>query len=923
MMSHVRPSFWMGFFAALLILNVSSTARAQTGENAGNVSSYYKVIPGSETHHDTSGPLRNIVPIPGSVNASQLELHPPQSPAMRAALPARSSGSSETRPPHVTPNSGVSTIPVMNEAGLGLFFSGPQGSFTPMTNPSNATGAVGTTQYLQWVDDSFAVFDKTSGNVLYGPAAGNTLWSGFGGACQNDNDGQPTVNFDKLANRWVVSQHAVSSGVPYLQCVAVSTTSDATGTWNRYAFVLGNLGGLPAWQNLNAKLGVWPDAYYMAFDMYSGTTFEGEEFCAFQRASMITGSTAGKQCAVISSYFYGAVVSDLDGLTAPPAGAPAYFAAEDSGLFAIDFWKFHVDWTDYQNTTLSAPIVMGTGNPNPSCSPSSFVGLCVPQPGTSQLLDSVGGRLIGRMPYRNYGTQQSLFMTETDGSAPSPSGGPAAATAIGFFIFGINGNGDLYGSQFGLFAPDQTNFRFLPSIASDRAGNVAVAYNLSSSTTYPSQYFASRAPTDPAGTMGNETLLNPGNASQTVTSAWDSRASLTVDPVDDCTYWYTQQYIPYAGATEYVTLIAGQYLAGCPVSTITLNTVPTGLSVTANGKQATAPFSGQYSVGSTLSIGTSSPQTLAGVPGTQYVFSSWSDGGAQTHNVTVPSTNTTYTANFTSQYQLTTAVSPSGGGTVTPASGGYYAANSVVSLKATAAAGYGFAGWTGAVAAPASASTTITMTQPQTVTANFAPVVLTPATYAFPSQAVGTSGTAKVFTLDNYQSASLTSIVIATTGDFKVSSTTCTSTLAGKGKCTISVVFAPTATGTRTGQLTITDNAGNSPQTAALSGTGLVPATLTPTSVTYAAQTKGTTSAAKVFTLTNAESVSLTSIVVSTTGDFQVSTTTCTTSLAAKGKCTISVTFTPTATGTRTGQLKVTDSAANSPQISTLTGTGK
>ena len=124
---------------------------------------------------------------------------------------------------------------------------------------------------------------------------GNTLWSGFGGACETDNDGQPTVNFDKLANVWVVSQYAISSGAPYLQCVAVSTTADATGTWNRYSFQIGIVN--TAWTNLNAKLGVWPDGYYMTFDMYSGSTYLGPKLCALNRTKMISGNAAATSSA--------------------------------------------------------------------------------------------------------------------------------------------------------------------------------------------------------------------------------------------------------------------------------------------------------------------------------------------------------------------------------------------------------------------------------------------------------------------------------------------------------------------------------------------------------------------------------------------------------------------------------------------------
>jgi hypothetical protein len=138
----------------------------------------------------------------------------------------------------------------------------------------------------------------------------------------------------------------------------------------------------------------------------------------------------------------------------------------------------------------------------------------------------------------------------------------------------------------------------------------------------------------------------------------------------------------------------------------------------------------------------------------------------------------------------------------------------------------------------------------------------------------------------------------------------------------IKVAFTPTQVGLRTGNITITDNAPNSPQTVPLSGTGVAQATLTPATGTYSARKVGTTSPVKLFTLTNKQSVALNNIASSTTGDFSISTTTCTTSLAAKSKCTIGVTFTPTATGTRTGTLSVSDSASNSPQISTLTGTG-
>jgi hypothetical protein len=190
---------------------------------------------------------------------------------------------------------------------------------------------------------------------------------------------------------------------------------------------------------------------------------------------------------------------------------------------------------------------------------------------------------------------------------------------------------------------------------------------------------------------------------------------------------------------------------------------------------------------------------------------------------------------------------------------------------------------------------------------------------------VGVTPAAKSVTVTNSGTGVLSISSIATSGDFALATSAkpCGTTLAAGKNCVIKVTFTPTQVGARTGSLTITDNAANSPQTVALSGTGAPQATLAPATATYPVRTVGTTSPAKVFTLTNKQAVALNSIVISTTGDFSVSTTTCTSSLAAKANCKISVVFTPTAVGTRPGTLSVADSATTSPQTSTLTGTGK
>ena len=225
-----------------------------------------------------------------------------------------------------------------------------------------------------------------------------------------------------------------------------------------------------------------------------------------------------------------------------------------------------------------------------------------------------------------------------------------------------------------------------------------------------------------------------------------------------------------------------------------------------------------------------------------------------------------------------------------------------------------------------SGSETHTTTLSLTVNSSGGPTVtVSPTSLTWGTVPIGSAGATKSVILTNTGGATLTITSIAVSGDFALTSSTkpCGSTLAAGKNCKIEVTFTPTASGTRTGTLTITDNAPGSPQTVALSGTGGAAVKLSPVAANFPKTTVGTSSPAKVFTLDNLGSVALTGISISTTGDFSVSTTTCSSSLAANSKCTISVVFTPTETGTRTGTLQVIDSAAGSPQTSTLTGIGK
>src|SRR3984893_5132885 len=249
--------------------------------------------------------------------------------------------------------------------------------------PPDTEGTVGATQYVQWVNTSFAIFNKTNGALIAGPTAGNTLWSGFGGGCQSNNDGDPIVLYDKAAQRWVFSQFSVST-TPYLQCIAVSTTSDATGTYNRYSFQYGNFDDYP-------KMGVWSDGYYETFNMFNGNTFVGADACSYNRAAMLAGSAATQVCFQQGSSVGGLLPSDIDGTTAPPAGSPNYMVY--FGTNNLNLFKFHVDFNTPSNSTFTGPTVIPVAAFSPLCGG----GTCVPQPGTTEQLDSLADRLMYRL----------------------------------------------------------------------------------------------------------------------------------------------------------------------------------------------------------------------------------------------------------------------------------------------------------------------------------------------------------------------------------------------------------------------------------------------------------------------------------------------------------------------------------------------
>ena len=421
--------------------------------------------------------------------------------------------------------------------------------FVPNAAPPDTSGAVGATQYVQWVNESFAVFDKLSGALVMGPTTGNTLWKGFGGGCETNNDGDPIVQYDKAANRWVMTQFSVST-TPYLQCVAISKTSDATGAYNRYAFSYGN--GF----NDYPKVGVWPDAYYITFNIFTnGQTFAGSRLCAYDRTAMLSGAAATQQCFQLSTAYGGVLPADLDGTNAPAAGAPAPFV--NFGTNSLNLWRFHADFANPASSTLTGPINVPVAAFTPACGG----GTCIAQPGTSNQLDSLADRLMYRFAFRNDATRGEAAVVNHSVKVS----GSKRSQVVGVRWYQLKNltSGTPTVIQQGTFAPDSTS-RWMGSIAMDKVGNIAVGYSASSTAVYPSIRIASRSPTDPLGTMQAETTILAGTGSQTGNlHRWGDYSAMTIDPVDDCTFWYTTEYLKSSGSFNWSTQIASFRLPGC------------------------------------------------------------------------------------------------------------------------------------------------------------------------------------------------------------------------------------------------------------------------------------------------------------------------------------------------------------------------
>ncbi len=504
---------------------------------------------------------------------------PPSSTGTRTLAPGARQG-----PARVKGSGAQAPTATRNFGGLGEGFTGPQGTFAVRTMPPDPNGDVGPNHYVQVVNMSLAVFDKT-GTVLYGPVPINTLWRGFGGLCELNSDGDPIVVYDALADRWVISQFAVQSGGPDFQCVAVSTTGDPLGTYALYAYSYEQLNDYP-------KIAVWPDGYYVTYNMFgsSGGVLLGAKTCVLDRSKMLANLPANQQCVDLDGSSY--LPSDLDGQALPPAGSPNYILGISPTTFdQLDMYRFHVDWANPAQSDLAGPFPVPVAPFTDACATSGSRRGCIPQARTDQRLASLSGRVMYRLGYRNYGTHESLAANISIAATDDPDG----QTATRWFEIRSPGANSPVVHQQGTYVPDGA-YRWMGSIAMDRDQNMAMGYSKSSTTDSPTIEYTGRLATDPLGTMRPErTVELPSVGSQTgapqdAAVRWGDYTSMQVDPVDDCTFWYTNQYVPADGSYNWRTRIVSFKFPSCLVpQTITFTPPgPTPLTTGTVAVSATA-----------------------------------------------------------------------------------------------------------------------------------------------------------------------------------------------------------------------------------------------------------------------------------------------------------------------------------------------
>ncbi|HEX9774419.1 MAG TPA: carboxypeptidase regulatory-like domain-containing protein [Actinomycetota bacterium] len=516
-----------------------------------------------------SGPLG---PIGDASQADVDESGPPRrfavSPPLRSLRPASPESPGEPD---------VAAAPVTGASFDGIF----NAEQTASAIPPDSVGDVGPDHYVEMVNLSMAVYAKGGTRVLPAnpadpPLELDEIWSALGGKCANSGNGDPIVLYDQLADRWFLSQFAFDfvgpfqePAGPFHQCVAVSTSSDATGSYYLYDFVTSQ-------NRLNdyPKFGVWPNAYTYSVNLYRDSDFQfvGVAVGAFERERMLIGDPGAQfvylDLGAADPSLFTTMPADLDGATLPPASAHPYFLQIYMGELysppiddALRVLSLDVDWNDPVASSLDDEgtidlVAEGATSDSNLC---NFAFDCIPQKGTGVKLDALSDRAMWRLAYRNFGTHESMVVNHT-----VDLGGNRAGVRW-YEIRDPGGAPSLFQSGEYDGPAANTEHRWMGSIAMDGSGGVALGYSHSSNVDNPSIRATGRLAGDPAGEMPQgELVLHAGTGSQTSSSnRWGDYSAMSIDPADDCTFWYVNEYYVANSATGWRTRISPFHFPEC------------------------------------------------------------------------------------------------------------------------------------------------------------------------------------------------------------------------------------------------------------------------------------------------------------------------------------------------------------------------
>ena len=415
-------------------------------------------------------------------------------------------------------------------------------AYNALIIPPDTAGDVGPGHYVQAVNSLVKIFDK-SGNALTPPFKLSQLFAPLGTVCSTRNDGDPIVLYDPLADRWLISQYCTSAP-PFRQMIAVSKTGDPTGAYYLYEFVMPNI-------RLNdfPKFGVWPDGYYMSSEEFTGSDFSGTGMFAFDRTKMLAGDPT-------AAYIYfnrlspstvrlgNVLPADLDGLRPPPAGSPNIFAGYTATEYgdaqdAVRLFNFHVDFANPSNSTFTerpeSPLAVAAFDP------TSLDGRTdITQPAPGEKLDANSDRLNYRAAYRNYGASESIVLNQTVRLSTDPY-------RAGVRVYELRRSGGVFSVTEQSTIGNSQSSHWIGSVAQDNQGNLAVGYNLVTDTKQPSLIYTGKLATEPAGIFREEAKLIDGTGVQKAFGwRWGDYSGMSVDPVDDCTFWMTGEYYTLA-----------------------------------------------------------------------------------------------------------------------------------------------------------------------------------------------------------------------------------------------------------------------------------------------------------------------------------------------------------------------------------------